>query len=84
MSTCTLPHAPPNNKTKYKKKSPKKTKRQKKTSKKKPKTKKEKTKQNKNHQKPNKPTRKSKCSFMLFVVETYFNVFTLQSSKKIH
>lgn len=82
MSTCTLPHAPPNNKTKYQKKSPKKTKRQKKTSKKNPKQKKKK--QNKKHQKPNKPTRKSKCSFMLFVVETYFNVFTLQSSKKIH
>lgn len=30
------------------------------------------------------PTRKSKYSFMLFVVERNFNVFTLQSSKKIH
>lgn len=41
-------------------------------------------KQKQHQQKPNKPTRKSKYSFMLFVVEIHFNVFTLQSSKKIH
>lgn len=42
----------------------------------------EKQNKKKHQQKTSKPTRKSKCSFMLFVVEIYFNVFTLQSSKK--
>lgn len=34
--------------------------------------------------KKKKKARKSEYSFMLFVVETNFNAFTLQSSKKIH